>query len=697
MPEPFAPLWYGLWYGLIPFPPLVAALWIGLDMALRVDRGESGERPTARIALGAAALSLGAVLAADALALVAGPPGQVRLGTWPSSGPVTIPLSLTLDGLGLLMANLVAAICLATLRFSVHYMHREPGFRRFFMVLSLFTGAMLLIVTAGNAVLTFVGWELAGVGSYLLIGFVQERPRASENATRAFVTNRIGDTGFLLAIVLCFAWLGGVEWPDLLARSQGLGSLAAGLILLGFLLAALAKSALLPFSAWISRALEGPTPSSAVFYGSLMVHVGFYLLIRTAPLFDQAPALLPLVAGIGLATGLYGWLSVLTQADVKSGLIDSTTTQVGLMVLWCGLGWPGLATLHLVLHALWRAYQFLQAPALMHWMDAPVSPVGGWLARRRLLYTAALQRFWLDPASDWLLVRPTRRLAADVRAFDEQVIKRLVGLPGEGDLPATVAGQDAPARRGPDPSRARGLLGGLMTWLADRLHVFEDRLILNGGGRDLEGLIRGIGEVLTRVDDLLGRPRYLLLLIMATLVVILLGGMQDSAGSIRPRARTGADAGAPGHPDRGFSGACPAPAPAVGGGALAAGHRARSACHRTGPVATAAELVLGVFLYVRLDHGSAALQFAERWMPLAPLNYHAGVDEVSVLFILLTGLVCLLMVAYAPRRIRSSPPELGGTANGAGSCRSCAGSRRPGGHCAPGAGWSRRRYRGTLT
>lgn len=520
MPEDLHPLWYAL----IPLPPLVAALWIGLGIALRPQRGEVAERPTARVALTAAAVSLLAVLAADLFALVQGPPGQLRLATWLASGSLQVPLSLTLDPLGLLLATLVAIICIATLRFSVPYLHREPGFRRFFMVLSLFTGAMLLIVTAGNPVLTFVGWELAGISSYLLIGFVQERSQATDNATRAFVTNRIGDAGFLLAIYLCLAWLGTVEWPDLATRAAGLESLEAGLILMGFLLAAFVKSAVLPFSAWIARALEGPTPSSAVFYGSLMVHAGIYLLIRCEYLLMEATALMPLVALAGLATALYGWLAGLTQADVKSGLMFSTTAQVGLMVLWCGLGWFDLATAHLVLHALWRAYQFLHAPALMHWMEGPTRPLTGWLARRRALHTAALHRFWLDPFSDSLLVRPTRQLAADVRAFDERVLKPLVGLPqDEGPLTnlAASGGQAGLASNSQRLTQGAGLLGGLMAWLADGLHWFEVRLVLQGGGGRLRGLLDGLAKAVIRSEELLGRPRYLVLLIMATLVIIL--------------------------------------------------------------------------------------------------------------------------------------------------------------------------------
>ncbi|HSQ07638.1 MAG TPA: proton-conducting transporter membrane subunit, partial [Chromatiaceae bacterium] len=332
------------------------------------------------------------------------------------------------------------------------------------------------------------------------------------------------------AIFLCLTWLGTTEWPALAAGAAGLQGLPAGLLLLGFLTAALAKSGMLPFSGWIGRALEGPTPSSAVFYGSLMVHAGVYLLIRIAPLFEQAPALRPLVAVLGATTAIYGWLTGLTKADVKGSLMASTTTQVGLMFLWCALGWFGLATAHLILHALWRAYQFLHAPALMHWMTGPARPVGAWIARHRRLYNAAVQGFWLDAASDALLVRPTQALARDLQAFDDQVVNRLVGLPSQAGALASMTDWEAQRHgqgqgRGHDQAqglaRGGGLLGGFMDWLAGVLHWFEEHLVLSGGGEGMERLIRLLGGYLLQVDELLTRPRYLLLLIMATLVVIL--------------------------------------------------------------------------------------------------------------------------------------------------------------------------------
>jgi len=510
-------------FALVPLLPLLAALGIAGGYLFAGWRGEAGEVATARVAVGAATLSLLLVLLADLRALFAGAPGQIRLGTWLSSGEIKVALSFTLDGLGLAMATLVGLICLLTLRFSVNYLHREAGFQRFFMILSLFTGAMLLIVTAGNALLAFVGWELAGVSSYLLIAYAYERNQAVENATRAFVTNRIGDAGFLLAMFLCLAWIGSLEWPDLAAGTDRLKTLNAGFILLGFLLAALVKSAQVPFAGWIGRALEGPTPSSAVFYGSLMVHAGVYLLLRLEPLLLHTPSLLPLLALVGLATALYGWLSGLTQSDVKSSLMFATTTQVGIMVLECGLGLFQLAAWHLALHAIWRAYQFLYAPALMHLLSRPARPAPAWLRGRTWLYTAALQRFWLDPATDWLLVRPTQQLARDVQAFDDQVVSRLAGVPTQtsaGSSLADLASHKLGTRAQP-LSRAGGLLGTGMEWLANLLYWFEERLVLRGGGEGLQRGIRHLGGYLERIEEMLGRPRYLLLLIMATLVVIL--------------------------------------------------------------------------------------------------------------------------------------------------------------------------------
>lgn len=516
------------WFWLVPLLPLLAALLIALGYLSGFNRGETGERLTARIALGATGLSLLLLLAIDLLALLGSAPGQIEYGTWFGSGKFQVAWSFSLDGLGLVMTTLVAVIALLTLRFSVNYMHREAGFQRFFMVLSLFSAAMLLIMSAGNAVLVFVGWELAGVSSYLLIGYAYERHTATANANRAFITNRIGDAGFILGLFLAFLWLGGVEWSVFGDNSAQLSSFSAGLVVTGFIIAAMAKSAVVPFSPWIARALEGPTPSSAIFYGSLMVHAGVYLLIRLQALLEQVPVLMLLLALIGALTALYGFLAGLVQIDVKSSLMFSTTAQVGLMFLACGLGWFELAAVHLVVHAIWRAYQFLSSPSLMHMMAGQSKPVPKWLAGRQRFYTAALQRFWLEHMGDWLCVKPTQSLAKDIHSFDERVVNRVIGLPGSSEAISSLAQWDARGRKlshvegdSGNIGHGRGVFGRLMAWIASLMYWFEEHLVLKSGGEGLLAALTLVGRYLLRIEQLLSQPRYLLLLIMATFVVII--------------------------------------------------------------------------------------------------------------------------------------------------------------------------------
>jgi NADH:ubiquinone oxidoreductase subunit 5 (subunit L)/multisubunit Na+/H+ antiporter MnhA subunit len=514
---------------LVPLLPLLAATAIGIGYITGLNRGEACEKLTSRIAVGAALLSLLLVLLIDGFALLQGAPGQLSFGTWLHSGEYIIKLSFTLDALGLSMATLVALLSLLTLRFSVNYLHREAGYQRFFMVLSLFMAAMLLIVMAGNALLAFVGWELAGVSSYLLINYAYNRTTASINATRAFVTNRIGDTGFLIAIALSLFWMNSVEWPAILSCTASLEKLHVGLLAAAFLLAALAKSAQLPFSPWITRALEGPTPSSAIFYGALMVHAGAYLVIRLEPLFAQVPVLMLALIMVGGGTAAYAFLTSLVQTDIKSGLVYATLGQVGLIFLECGLGWFTFAAWHLAAHAAWRAYQFLSAPALMHYMGRPSRQVPGWLAHKRWLYTACLQRFWLDSMADWLLVRPTRSLSRDTQAFDQQIVNRLVGLPGSASAVSSLAqwetikhGQASHIVGGSGGvGHGRGAAGQLMEAVATVLHWFEEHLVLESGDEGILKLLQRLGTDLIKIESLLSKPRYLILLIVITFIVIL--------------------------------------------------------------------------------------------------------------------------------------------------------------------------------
>jgi NADH:ubiquinone oxidoreductase subunit 5 (subunit L)/multisubunit Na+/H+ antiporter MnhA subunit len=500
---------------LVPALPLWAAVWIALGYVLGFNRNEAGEKDTARTSLTAITLSLVLLLGVDGIALIYGEPGPITLGHWLRSGNYQVAISFGLDSLGLIMGTVVALICLMVMKFSVNYMHREAGFQRFFMVLNLFACGMLLIVLSGNAVFTFIGWELAGVSSYLLIGYMHQRDTATANATQAMITNRIGDAGFMLAIILSFIWVGSVEWQDI--NHNSLSLLHTSMIALGLLLAAMAKSAMAPFSPWIARALEGPTPSSAVFYGSLMVHAGVYLLVRMEPLFMQDPALLPLLVVIGAVTFAYGFLGGLVQTDVKSALMFSVTSQVGLMVFLCGIGLFDMAAGYMVLHALFRAWQFLISPSFMHNTSAPPKPVTGWLARQQWLYTAALQGFWLNHLGRWLLVRPAQGLGRDARNFDENVVQRIVGLPAQASMDPTLTDRRKTRRVG----TGRGMAGKFMQTLASLFGWFEEHLVLKGGGESLTRLLSTLGGYMAKIETLLSQPRYLLVLILATFIVIL--------------------------------------------------------------------------------------------------------------------------------------------------------------------------------
>lgn len=506
------------WAWLIPLLPFLAAVGIAVRMLLGQDTGDAHEPGTARLASWSVLAAWLGLIALDVDAVLHGAPGHVLVATWFASDGFRLPISFTLDTLALGVASVLTFLIWLTHRFAANYLHREAGFHRFFFALSLFSAGMLLILLAGNAVIAFVGWELAGVSSYLLIGYAYDRSTATGNALRAFVTNRVGDAGFVLGIALAFTWVGSVEWPKI--NGEGiLDSLSAGLLALGFVLAALAKSAQVPFSPWLARALEGPTPSSAVYYGAVMVHAGVYLLLRLEPLLRQSPALMTAVALLGALTALYGWLSGLVQGDVKSALIFATTTQVGIMFLAIGLGLFEVAAWHLVLHAVWRAYQFLASPSYMHLVHQPAAPPPAWLARCQRLYTAALQRFWLEGLTDKLLVRPTAALGRDVRAFDDGFVSRLVGLPEQARAAEIL--EQGEVGRDEDVTRGHGLAGRFMAWLAGRLHRFELRLVLQPGGGVFANLLQRLGEQLLAVETLLERPRYLLLLVMATLVVIL--------------------------------------------------------------------------------------------------------------------------------------------------------------------------------
>ncbi|MCP4263764.1 MAG: hypothetical protein GY774_40590 [Planctomycetes bacterium] len=510
---------------IILFLPLSTGLLLGLSILLNFNRGETGERLTGTITLISTAIVLLSLVGTLIYSCSYHWLGYREVYLWFASDDLKINLTVLLDSLGVTVATVFCLLLMLVMRFSAHYMHREEGYQRFFMLLNLFLGAILFISLSGNALTAFVGWELAGLCSYLLIGYAYNRPTASTQAARVFVTSRIGDAGFMLSLALAYIWLGNTDWIGFTQRLQSLSPMQSGLILAGFVLAALVKSAQVPFTPWITRALEGPTPSSAIFYGALLVHAGVFLLLRLQGAVDSVMGVQVILLILGGLTLLYGWLGGLVQSDIKTALIFSTITQVAMMFITIAMGWYLLALIHMLAHAVWRCYQMLSAPSTIHLVSRPARAVPAWLQHRKLLLTAALQRFWLDPIADWLFVRPVDSLARETKQFDERIVNRIVGLPAQINAVTSLTDYEERKRGYASAAetlpRAPGILGVIMERTATMLHWFEEQLVLKGSGEGLVNVLLGIGRYLHRIDELLSHPRYLWLIILITMIIMM--------------------------------------------------------------------------------------------------------------------------------------------------------------------------------
>lgn len=320
-----------------------------------------------------AGLSIGAVVAGFILSLVfislSGwePAARESAVTWLAVGPdFQVDFGLRFDPLSLLMMLLVTGVAGAIHIYSWGYMREDPGFARFFACLSLFTFSMLGIVLAGNFIMLFICWELVGVSSYLLIGFWFERPAAADAGKKAFLTNRLGDFGFLLGILTVWLTLHSLNFHELeqtiKANGQALGALATAAGLLIFC-GAVGKSAQFPLHVWLPDAMEGPTPVSALIHAATMVAAGVYMLCRVWFLFN-APAC-QVIAWVGGFTALLSAVIAVQQNDIKRILAYSTLSQLGFMVMGVGLQSDKEAMFHLTTHAFFKALLFLGAGSVI--------------------------------------------------------------------------------------------------------------------------------------------------------------------------------------------------------------------------------------------------------------------------------------------------------------------------------------------
>jgi NADH-quinone oxidoreductase subunit L len=292
-----------------------------------------------------------------------------NLGTWIWTGSFHADFAMQLDQLTMVMLLVVTGVGFLIHIYSVGYMAHEEGYWRFFAYLNLFMFFMLVLVLSENFLLMFVGWEGVGLASYLLIGFYFLRDSAAKAGKKAFVVNRIGDFGFLLAMFLLIAHFGTLSFNAVFAQVaqhpewQG-GFLTA--ITLFLVLGATGKSAQIPLYIWLPDAMEGPTPVSALIHAATMVTAGIYMIARTHVLFDRSPLALSTVAAIGCATAFFAATIGLVQTDIKRVLAYSTVSQLGYMFMGCGVAAYSQAIFHLITHAFFKALLFLAAGSVIH-------------------------------------------------------------------------------------------------------------------------------------------------------------------------------------------------------------------------------------------------------------------------------------------------------------------------------------------
>ena len=290
----------------------------------------------------------------------------VELFTWIRASDLDVTANLLVDPLSVTMALFVTGVGALIHLYSIGYMRADRGFTRYFAYLNLFVAAMLLLVLGGSLVVTFVGWEGVGVCSYLLIAFWFERPAAATAGKKAFLTNRVGDVGFLLAMLLIFASVGSLDYAAVLPAAGSLPPVTATAAALLLFLAAAGKSAQLPLHVWLPEAMEGPTPASALIHAATMVTAGVYLVVRMHPLFQASAIAGDVVAWVGAATALMAASVALVHNDIKRVLAYSTISQLGYMFLAAGIGAYGAAVFHMVTNAFFKALLFLGAGSVIH-------------------------------------------------------------------------------------------------------------------------------------------------------------------------------------------------------------------------------------------------------------------------------------------------------------------------------------------
>jgi NADH-quinone oxidoreductase subunit L len=290
----------------------------------------------------------------------------VKLFTWLPAGALEVSFGFLTDPLSITWILLVTGVGSLIHLYAIGYMHGDARFSRFFAYLNLFAASMLILVLGSSFLVTFLGWEGVGLCSYLLISHWFERERAAVAGKKAFVANRVGDFGFMLAMFFIIGSIGSLDYAAMRLEAGGLAQTTATAIALLLFLGCVGKSAQIPLHVWLPDAMEGPTPVSALIHAATMVTAGVYLLCRAFPFFEASGDAMTVVAWVGAGTALLAGTAALVQPDIKRVLAYSTVSQLGYMFLACGVGAYQAAVFMVIAHACYKGTLFLGAGSVIH-------------------------------------------------------------------------------------------------------------------------------------------------------------------------------------------------------------------------------------------------------------------------------------------------------------------------------------------
>ncbi len=426
--------------------PLVLLAVLGISGLVNVKLGETC---VSRLTQAAVLISLLPAIGILVLMLATGIRNvPIEVGNW-----VTIPqetfhfhLKFAFDRLSIPFLILSCVLCGVVGAFTRRYLHRDDGFNRFFLYYAMFFCGMVLSSIASTIETLFIGWEMVGLSSALLVAYFHEHVNPVRNGQRVWSVYRLSDAAFLIAAITMHhmtgegdfgGLMGSGVWPEGTAVIEPGQALLVGLLLV---VAAAGKSGLYPFSGWLPRAMEGPTPSSAIFYGALSVHLGAFLLLRLNPILQASWVLQLLVIGLGGVSALSGAVMSRVQTDIKVSLAYASLTQVGLIVVEIGLGLNYLALIHIIGHATMRTMQLLRAPTLLRDYSDLENKIGKRLPNRSRskwippaveawTYRLGFDRGFMDIALDKWLVIPFTKILGHCDRMERRITDRLSNEP----------------------------------------------------------------------------------------------------------------------------------------------------------------------------------------------------------------------------------------------------------------------------